>query len=128
MRANIDSKLNFDDHIKTVRSNPSNIPKALVGAIPYRSIEQKLLVDSFFNAQLTAVHKYECYLVTVTIVSLEISMKDVFFIKFFVYESNISITYDNKLTLVYPHCEVYNTIVKVFRIYDVKIGSLFIQN
>lgn len=128
MRANIDSKLNFDDHIKTVRSNPSNIPKALVGAIPYRSIEQKLLVDSFFNAQLTAVHKYECYLVTVTIVSLEISMKDVFFIKFFVYESNLSITYDNKLTLVYPHCEVCNTIVKVFRIYDVKIGSLFIQN
>ena len=78
MRANIDSKLNFDNHIKTVRSNPNNITKALVGPIPYTSIEKKLLVDSFFNAQLTTLHKYECYLVTVTIVSLEFSMKDVF--------------------------------------------------
>ena len=54
LRAKIDSKLNFDDHIRTIYSGTSNKLRVLARAIPYRSIEKRrLLVNSFFNAKFS---------------------------------------------------------------------------
>ena len=45
--AKIDSKLNFDDHLKSICSKASNILRALARAAPYTSIEKKKLPEHY---------------------------------------------------------------------------------
>ena len=40
----IDYKLNFDEHVKTLRSKASNKLRALVGATPKMSVEKKKIL------------------------------------------------------------------------------------
>ena len=48
----IDYKLNFDEHLKTLRSKANNKLRALAIATPYMNVEKiKVLMSSFFNAQ-----------------------------------------------------------------------------
>ena len=47
----IDNKLNFDTHVKGFCKNANNKLRALARATPYMSLENKLLINSSFNAQ-----------------------------------------------------------------------------
>ena len=46
-----DYKLNFDEHVKILCSKANNKMKALSRAMPYMSVEKKISMNSFFNAQ-----------------------------------------------------------------------------
>ena len=47
----IDNKLNFDTHVKGLCKKANNKLRALARATPYMSLENKLLINSSFNAQ-----------------------------------------------------------------------------
>ena len=52
LRVKIEYKLNFDEHVKTLRSRANNKLRTLVRATPYLSVEKKkILMNSKFNTQ-----------------------------------------------------------------------------